>query len=103
MRFMSRFCMTQSSVLSSPAKLYEKTIILRGFSKSHAMTGWRIGYAAGPAEIIAQMTKLQQYTFVCAPSPLQYAALKALDVPMNDAVNAYRRKRDLVFDKLLRK
>ena len=51
------------------------------------MTGWRLGYAAGPAEIIAQMTKLQQYTFVCAPSPLQYAALTALDVPMNDAVD----------------
>jgi aspartate aminotransferase/aminotransferase len=88
--------------LYSPAAIYEKTILLRGFSKSHAMTGWRIGYAAGPAEIISQMTKLQQYTFVCAPSPLQYAALKALDVPMNDAVNAYRRKRDLVFDKLSR-
>jgi aspartate aminotransferase/aminotransferase len=86
--------------LASPAKLYEKTIILRGFSKSHAMTGWRIGYAAGPAEIIAQMTKLQQYTFVCAPSPLQHAALKALDVPMTDAVAAYCRKRDIVYEGL---
>src|SRR5687767_8962101 len=73
--------------LPSAAKLYEKTLVLRGFSKSHAMTGWRLGYAAGPAEIISQMTKLQQYTFVCAPSPLQYAALKALDVPMKDAVD----------------
>jgi aspartate aminotransferase/aminotransferase len=83
--------------------LYDKTIILRGFSKSHAMTGWRLGYAAGPAEIIAQMTKLQQYTFVCAPSPFQYAALKALDVPMTDAVAAYRRKRDIVYEGLARK
>jgi aspartate aminotransferase/aminotransferase len=89
--------------LYSPAAIYEKTIILRGFSKSHAMTGWRLGYAAGPAEIIAQMTKLQQYTFVCAPSPLQYAAVKALDVPMNTAVDAYRKKRDTVFDKLSKK
>jgi len=89
--------------LDSPARLYEKTIILRGFSKSHAMTGWRLGYAAGPEAIIAQMTKLQQYTFVCAPSPLQYAALKALDVSMDEAVAAYRRKRDLVFDLLSRK
>ena len=86
--------------LPSAAKLYENTIILRGFSKSHAMTGWRLGYAAGPVDVIAQMTKLQQYTFVCAPSPLQYAALKALDVPMDDAVAAYRRKRDIVFDGL---
>ena len=90
----------QSSVLSSPVRLYDKTIILRGFSKSHAMTGWRIGYAAGPAEIISQMTKLQQYTYVCAPSPLQHAALKAMDVPMGDAVEAYRRKRDMAYEAL---
>jgi aspartate aminotransferase len=87
----------------SPARSYDKTILLRGFSKSHAMTGWRLGYAAGPEAVISQMTKLQQYTFVCAPSPLQYAALKALDVPMHDAVNAYRAKRDLVFERLSRK
>jgi aspartate/methionine/tyrosine aminotransferase len=86
--------------LDSPAKLYEKTLILRGFSKSHAMTGWRLGYAAGPAEIIAEMTKLQQYTFVCAPSPLQYAAAAAIDVPMDAAVAAYRIKRDIIFEGL---
>jgi aspartate aminotransferase/aminotransferase len=91
---------TQSGRLPSPARMYDKTVILRGFSKSHAMTGWRLGYAAGPDEIIAQMTKLQQYTFVCAPSPLQHAALKALDVPMDDAVTAYRRKRDIVYEGL---
>ena len=89
--------------LYSPAKLYDKTLILRGFSKSHAMTGWRLGYAAGPDAIIAQMTKLQQYTFVCAPSALQYAALKALDIPMQDHVAAYRRKRDIAFETLSRK
>ena len=87
----------------SPAKLYDKTILLRGFSKSHAMTGWRLGYAAGPEPILSQMTKLQQYTFVCAPAPLQWAALKALDVPMDDAVKAYRRKRDMVYQLLSRK
>jgi aspartate aminotransferase/aminotransferase len=89
--------------LPSPAKLYDRTLILRGFSKSHAMTGWRLGYAAGPAEVISQMTKLQQYTFVCPPSPLQHAALAALDVPMGDAVAAYRRKRDLAFERLSKK
>ena len=99
---------TQSSVLSpqslsslpSPAKWYDKTIILRGFSKSHAMTGWRMGYAAGPTEIISQMAKLQQYTFVCAPAPLQHAALEALDVPMADHVTAYRHKRDIAYNGL---
>jgi aspartate/methionine/tyrosine aminotransferase len=89
--------------LASPAKTYEKTLLLRGFSKSHAMTGWRLGYAAGPEAVISAMTKLQQYTFVCAPSPLQYAALAALDVPMASAVATYRQKRDLVVEKLSRK
>jgi len=89
--------------LPSAGRLYDKTIILRGFSKSHAMTGWRLGYAAGPEAVIAQMTKLQQYTFVCAPSPLQYAAVAALDVPMDAAVAAYRRKRDIVYNRLSRK
>ena len=97
------FLYDQPKGLPSPGKHYDRTIILRGFSKSHAMTGWRIGYAAGPEEIISQMTKLQQYTFVCAPAPLQHAALAALDVPGGAAVEAYRRKRDLVFDRLSRK
>jgi aspartate aminotransferase/aminotransferase len=91
---------TDAGGLPSPAKIYDRTIILRGFSKSHAMTGWRLGYAAGPAEVISQMTKLQQYTFVCGPSPLQYAAVTALDVPMQSAVDAYRIKRDIVFNGL---
>jgi aspartate aminotransferase/aminotransferase len=82
--------------LPSAARSYDKTLVLRGFSKSHAMTGWRVGYAFGPAEIVGQMAKLQQYTFVCAPSPFQHAALAAMDVPMEQAVAAYRVKRDLV-------
>jgi aspartate aminotransferase/aminotransferase len=86
--------------LPSTAKTYENTLVLRGFSKSHAMTGWRLGYAAGPEAVVSQMTKLQQYTFVCAPSPLQYAALAAMDVNMSDAVAAYRRKRDIAFETL---
>ena len=90
-------------VLESPAVHYENTVILRGFSKSHAMTGWRLGYAAGPEPVISQMTKLQQYTFVCAPSAFQHAALAAMDVPMDQAVAAYRRKRDIVFERLGRK
>lgn len=90
----------QASNLLTPARTYERTIVLSGFSKSHAMTGWRIGYAAGPEPIITEMIKLQQYTFVCAPAPMQYAALRALTLPMHDAVAAYRRKRDLVYEKL---
>jgi aspartate aminotransferase len=89
--------------LPSAARSYEKTIVLRGFSKSHAMTGWRLGYAAGPEAVISQMTKIQQYTYVCAPSAMQHAALAALDIDMSRAVTAYRRKRDLVFDRLSKK
>jgi aspartate aminotransferase/aminotransferase len=93
----------QTGRLASPAHYYEKTILLRGFSKSHAMTGWRLGYAAGPAAIISQMTKLQQYTFVCAPSPLQVAAEVAMEVSMETARQEYARKRDLVYEGLRHK
>jgi aspartate aminotransferase/aminotransferase len=89
--------------LPSAAKSYENTIVLRGFSKSHAMTGWRLGYAAGPAAVVNEMTKLQQYTYVCAPSALQYAAVTAMDVDMSAAVKAYERKRDIAFDTLSKK
>jgi aspartate aminotransferase/aminotransferase len=89
--------------VTSLAKLYDRTILLRGFSKSHAMTGWRLGYATGPHDIIQAMAKLQQYTFVCAPSPLQVAATVALDIDMTPYVDAYKVKRDLVMSLLSRK
>jgi aspartate aminotransferase/aminotransferase len=94
------FLYDMSRGLPAPATHFENTLVLRGFSKSHAMTGWRLGYAAGPEQILAQMTKLQQYTFVCAPAPLQAAALAAMDVDMQPHVDAYRRKRDIVYDGL---
>lgn len=89
--------------VTSLAKLYEKTILLRGFSKSHAMTGWRLGYATGPADVIQAMGKLQQYTYVCAPSPLQVAAAVALDIDMSSYVAAYKVKRDLAYSILSKK
>jgi aspartate aminotransferase/aminotransferase len=82
--------------LPSAAKSFDSTLVLRGFSKSHAMTGWRLGYAAGPEAIVSQMVKLQQYTFVCAPAPLQEAALAALDIDMSGVVPGYRQRRDAV-------
>ena len=84
----------------SIASLYDKTILLGGFSKTYGMPGWRLGYAYGPAEIIAEMTKLQQYTFVCAPSFAQYAVLDALDSLGNEHIDAYRRKRDIIYEGL---
>ena len=88
---------------ASIAGCYEKTLLLRGFSKSYGMPGWRLGYAAAHEslrELIEQMTKIQQYTFVCAPTPFQKAAIAALDYDVSDLVDAYRRKRDLLFQGL---
>ncbi len=84
----------------SPARFNERTIVIDGFSKSHAMTGWRVGYVHGPSEVIAAMTKMQQFTFVCAPQPAQWAALEALGVDLTDHLDQYRRKRDLMVEGL---
>ena len=84
----------------SPAAFGESMLVLRGFSKTYAMTGWRLGYAVGPKPILEQMTKLQQYTFVCAPSMVQHGGLAALDVDMTEHVAAYQRKRDMVVEAL---
>ncbi len=81
--------------------LPEQCILLKGYSKTYAMTGWRLGYAAGPKAIIEQMIKLQQYTFVCAPSPAQYAAIDLLHssaVDMTGHIDEYRRRRDMMVD-----
>ena len=63
-----------------PAKYNDRTLVIDGFTKSHGMTGWRLGFVHGPAEIIDTMIKLQQYTFVCAPQPVQWAGAVAMDV-----------------------
>jgi len=94
----NEFCYDEPYV--SMAGIYEKTLLLRGFSKTYAMTGWRLGFAAGPAELIEKMTMVQQYTFVCAPSMVQWAGITALQTDMSKEVEAYRRKRDLVYEGL---
>lgn len=58
--------------------MQERTILINGFSKAYAMTGWRLGYACGPKEIIKQMTKIHQFAIMCAPTTSQYAAVEAL-------------------------
>jgi aminotransferase len=64
--------------------LKERTVLLGGFSKSYAMTGWRIGYAAAPAEILAAMRKVHQYAIMSAPTPAQWAAVEALANPESE-------------------
>jgi aspartate aminotransferase/aminotransferase len=83
------------------APFYERTLTLGGFSKTAGMTGWRVGYAAGPREVIDAMIRLQQYTFVCSPSFAQYAAREALEFRgLDRIVDSYRKKRDFVYDSL---
>ena len=84
------------SIASLPG-MKERTILINGFSKAYAMTGWRLGYACGPKEVIAQMTKIHQFAIMCAPTTSQYAAVEALkngddDVAhMKEAYNQRRR------------
>ncbi len=85
---------------SSIFPFVDRGILLDGFSKSCAMTGWRVGYAVGPVEVVQEMCKLQQYTYVCSPSMAQKGAVKALDCDMSETVAAYRRKRDIVYEGL---
>lgn len=80
----------------SPAKYNDQTIVIDGFSKSHSMTGWRVGWCHGPEHVIQQMAKLQQFTFVCAPHPLQWAGVEAWNYDITHFVDEYRGKRDLM-------
>lgn len=93
------------SIASIPG-MKERTIVINGFSKSYAMTGWRLGYACGPEEIITQMIKIHQFAIMCAPTTSQYAAVEALrngdeDVQqMKEAYNQRRRYLVHVFKEL---
>ena len=84
------------SIASLPG-MKERTITMNGFSKAYAMTGWRLGYACGPREIIKQMTKVHQFAIMCAPTNSQYAAVEALRngdddvIKMRESYNGRRR------------
>lgn len=79
----------------------ERTVVINGFSKSYAMTGWRIGYAVGPKEIIGPMTIIHQYAIMCTPTTSQYAALEAAkngDSDIEEMKGAYNQRRRLMVD-----
>jgi aspartate/methionine/tyrosine aminotransferase len=80
--------------------LYEKTLTFGGFSKTWGMTGWRLGYVAGPKELINCMVTMQQYVFSSVNSVAQRAALLALDYDMSPVISEYKRKRDLIYEGL---
>ena len=83
------------SIVELPG-MKERTVLINGFSKAYAMTGWRLGYACGPEEIIGQMTKLHQFAIMCAPTTSQYAAIEALkngDEDIAEMRMAYNQRR----------
>lgn len=87
-------------VPASPAEWNDQTLVVDGFSKTYAVTGWRMGWIHGPAAIIDKLTMMQQYTFVCAPHPLQWGGIAALDTDMTAQVDEYRKRRDFIVNGL---
>lgn len=88
------------SIASLPG-MKERTILINGFSKAYAMTGWRLGYACGPKEIIQQMTKIHQFAIMCAPTTSQYAAVEALkngDSDVEEMRTSYNQRRRFLMD-----
>ena len=88
--------------LASDDALFERSITVHSFSKSYAMTGWRVGYATGPADVIERMRVLQEHTVSCAAEPAQVAAMAALDHPevASEIHDAFTRRRTLILDRL---
>ena len=87
--------------IASIAGMKERTILINGFSKAYAMTGWRLGYACAPAKIIKQMTKIHQFAIMCAPTTSQYAAVEALkngDSDVEDMRKSYNQRRRFLMD-----
>lgn len=94
---------TRHCSIASIAGMKERTIVINGFSKAHAMTGWRLGYACGPEVIIKQMLKIHQFAIMCAPTNSQYAAVEALrecDDAVEEMRNEYDRRRRFMLSKL---
>jgi aspartate aminotransferase/aminotransferase len=86
---------------ASPVSYADRCIQLGGFSKTYGIPGWRMGYATGPANVLDAMKTLQQFSFVCAPAPFQYALLEAMPrIDLSPYFAEYRRKRDLVAESL---
>lgn len=85
---------------ASPAEVDPDVLVIEGFGKTYGLTGWRMGYAHGPRAVVEEMTKMQQFSYVCPPSPFQHACVAALDYDVSGIVADYRRKRDLVAEGL---
>lgn len=89
--------------ITSFEKIKDQVIYVNGFSKAYAMTGWRLGYAAGPSQLVEEMVKIQQNTTTCAPSFVQSAGVTALKGPQDDVqkmVEEYQKRRDIIVEGL---
>ena len=96
---------TKHVSIASFEGMKERTILINGFSKAFAMTGWRLGYACGPKEIIEQMVKIHQYAIMCAPTNSQYAAVEALrncDAEVQEMMEAYNQRRRFLMSEFRR-
>jgi aspartate/methionine/tyrosine aminotransferase len=82
----------------TPARYTKDCLLIRGFGKTYGCTGWRLGYVAGPHEIVQSIAKLQQYTYVCAPSMAQYAAAHAYEIDMQPWVDRFEKRRNTVLE-----
>ena len=93
---------TEHRSILDEAGMKERTVYLAGFSKAYAMTGWRVGYACAPAEIIEQMMKIHQYTVMCVPTAAQYAALEAMrngEAEVQRMVGEYDKRRRRMYER----
>jgi len=79
---------------------WDHVLVVRGFGKTYGVTGWRMGYVAGPRVIVDQIAKMQQYSYVCAPSPAQWGCVEALSQDMGTVVADYQARRDYVVSRL---
>ncbi len=94
---------TRHVSISTIDGMYDRTVVVNGFSKAYAMTGWRLGYAVGPTEVIAMMNRIHQYVLMCASTTAQRAALVALrecDKEIEDMREDYNNRRRMVVDRL---
>lgn len=95
------FCFSdarEGGLCPSPARFSDECLLVRGFGKTYGCTGWRLGYVAGPREIVQEIAKFQQYTYVCAPSMAQWGVVPSFGVDLSPIVAEYERRRQMVVD-----